>query len=155
MTLRNTADSREVPERVDGLQTMTVDVRSDRVRSLLGAVGTTGKNGTAQQPIELLRDRYDRGSEAYLNGAICRIEYAHIVEHINQMIASLVAPEILVAAHGADMPAPQQGRAKGRGGKGKSGLDPKSDAGFVAIVQRTHIRLAGRDDAVGDAPRPC
>ena len=159
MTLRNTLDTTDVQQRVDGVQAMAVDVQSDRVRSLLGAVvatGTSDAEGTAQQPIELLRDRYDRGSEAYLNGAICRIEYAHIVEQINQMIATLVAPEILVAANGAEIRAPQQGRAKGRGGKGKSGLDAKSDAGFAAIVRRTHIRLAGLNRADGDAPpRPC
>lgn len=138
---------------------MAVDVQSDRVRSLIGAFGATGKDGAAgkaERPIELLRDRFDRGSEAYLNGAICRIEYAHIVEQINQTIATLVGPEVLVAANGASNQAPQKSRAKGRGGKGKSELDAKSDAGFIAIVQRTHVRLAGHDRAVGDTPpRPC
>jgi hypothetical protein len=134
------------------------------VRSLLAFVAasdTTGADGSAKPPIELLRKRYDIGSEAYLNGAICRIEYGHIIEQINQMLSALVAPEMRDTVNTGEMSAPLPGRkrtaaAKGRNGKGKSGPDAKSDVGFAAIVQRTHTRLAGRDrSADGMAPRAC
>lgn len=98
--------------------------------------GTAGPNGMSRQSLQLLRDRYDRNSEAYLNGAICKIEYLDVVEQISQATARLIASHPADASgNGAGVPAASKRRVA---------VNTPCDADFAAVVQHACARLASR-----------
>ncbi|MGB3314890.1 MAG: hypothetical protein WBB85_10790 [Albidovulum sp.] len=145
MTSHRTLDTSEVQQPVVSVPAATAKTQSAQVRSLMESVVAndwTGADGLGSYPIQTLRDRYDRSGDAYLNGAICKIEYAHIIDQINQVMASVTVPEDLVSAGGAPMQT-RNGAAKAKARRG-NGIDAKSDAGFATIVHHTGVRLVGR-----------
>jgi hypothetical protein len=140
MNTRETFDGVTVGQRIDlGSQALHLQAIA------------AGADGAVKQSIQVLRDHYDRNSEAYLNGAICRVEYLNVVEQINQSLAGLIGSKPadgsgngLEVLHAAARKTVAKAKGRQTAGKRKPVANAPCDADFAALVQRACMRLSGQ-----------